>query len=108
MCQLTPLESVVGACIDDDGGSSSGGGNGIVPILTQSSSSESSSNATSSCCSDGCGSSESDDVSRRGGEGRGLRVLICSESVPPQVNGIARRIGMYADGLRGLGCDVGE
>jgi hypothetical protein len=38
----------------------------------------------------------------------GLRVLICSESVPPQVNGIARRIGMYADGLRNLGCDVGE
>lgn len=38
----------------------------------------------------------------------GLRVLICSESVPPQVNGIARRVGMYADGLRNLGCDVGE
>ena len=37
-----------------------------------------------------------------------LRVLICSENVPPQVNGIARRIGMYADGLRNLGCDVGE
>jgi len=38
----------------------------------------------------------------------GLRVLICSESVPPQVNGIARRVGMYADGLRNLGCEVGE
>lgn len=38
----------------------------------------------------------------------GLRVLICSENVPPQVNGIARRVGMYADGLRNLGCDVGE
>lgn len=38
----------------------------------------------------------------------GLRVLICSENVPPQVNGIARRIGKYADGLRALGCDVGE
>lgn len=39
---------------------------------------------------------------------KGLRVLICSENVPPQVNGIARRIGMYADGLEELGCDVGE
>ncbi|KAL9183396.1 hypothetical protein ACHAXT_005183 [Thalassiosira profunda] len=39
---------------------------------------------------------------------KGLRVLICSENVPPQVNGIARRIGMYADGLEKLGCDVGE
>jgi hypothetical protein len=38
----------------------------------------------------------------------GLRVLLCSENVPPQVNGIARRIGMYADGLEKLGCDVGE
>ena len=38
----------------------------------------------------------------------GLRVLICSENVPPQVNGIARRVGMYADGLRNLGCDVGK
>ena len=37
-----------------------------------------------------------------------LRVLICSESVPPQVNGIARRIGCYADGLKNLGCDVGR
>jgi len=37
-----------------------------------------------------------------------LRVLICSENVPPQVNGIARRVGMYADGLRNLGCDVGK
>lgn len=35
-----------------------------------------------------------------------LRVLICSENVPPQVNGIARRIGCYADGLKNLGCDV--
>ena len=42
------------------------------------------------------------------GRSNGLRVLICSESVPPQVNGIARRIGMYADGLRNLGCDVGK
>lgn len=33
-------------------------------------------------------------------------MLICSENVPPQVNGIARRIGMYADGLRNLGCNV--
>lgn len=38
----------------------------------------------------------------------GLRILICSENVPPQVNGIARRVGMYADGLRNLGCDVGK
>ena len=38
----------------------------------------------------------------------GFRVLICSENVPPQVNGIARRIGMYADGLRRQGCVVGE
>jgi len=39
---------------------------------------------------------------------KGMRVLICSESVPPQVNGIARRIGMYADGLRSMGCNVGK
>lgn len=41
-------------------------------------------------------------------ESNGLKVLICSENVPPQVNGIARRIGMYADGLRDIGCDVGK
>jgi hypothetical protein len=41
-------------------------------------------------------------------ESNGLKVLICSENVPPQVNGIARRIGMYADGLRDIGCEVGE
>ncbi|KAI2495888.1 glycosyl transferase [Fragilaria crotonensis] len=35
-----------------------------------------------------------------------LRVLLVSESVPPQVNGIARRIGHYADGLKKLGCEV--
>ncbi len=35
-----------------------------------------------------------------------LKILLCSENVPPQVNGIARRIGHYADGLRKLGCDV--
>jgi hypothetical protein len=39
---------------------------------------------------------------------KGMRILICSESVPPQVNGIARRIGMYADGLRSMGCNVGK
>ena len=38
--------------------------------------------------------------------GDGVRILLCSENVPPQVNGIARRIGHYADGLRRLGCDV--
>jgi hypothetical protein len=43
-----------------------------------------------------------------GSKSNGLRVLICSENVPPQVNGIARRVGMYADGLRNLGCDVGK
>ena len=37
-----------------------------------------------------------------------MRILICSESVPPQVNGIARRVGMYADGLRTMGCNVGK
>ena len=47
-------------------------------------------------------------LAKSSGRSNGLRVLICSESVPPQVNGIARRIGMYADGLRNLGCDVGE
>lgn len=41
-------------------------------------------------------------------ESSGLKVLICSENVPPQVNGIARRIGMYGDGLRDIGCDVGK
>ena len=41
-------------------------------------------------------------------DAEGLRVLICSENVPPQVNGIARRIGMYADGLRNLNCRVGN
>ena len=35
-----------------------------------------------------------------------VKVLLCSENVPPQVNGIARRIGHYADGLRKLGCEV--
>lgn len=35
-----------------------------------------------------------------------LRILLCSESVPPQVNGIARRIGHYYQGLSDLGCDV--
>jgi glycosyltransferase involved in cell wall biosynthesis len=35
-----------------------------------------------------------------------LRILLVSENVPPQVNGIARRIGHYVDGLRYLGCVV--
>jgi len=35
-----------------------------------------------------------------------IRVLMCSENVPPQVNGIARRVGHYADGLSHLGCHV--
>ena len=35
-----------------------------------------------------------------------LRILICSENVPPQVNGIARRIGHYTEGLRNLGHHV--
>lgn len=35
-----------------------------------------------------------------------LKVLLCSESVPPQVNGIARRVGHYYRGLIDLGCDV--
>ena len=35
-----------------------------------------------------------------------IKILLCSENVPPQVNGIARRIGHYADGLRKLGCSV--
>jgi hypothetical protein len=41
-------------------------------------------------------------------KGSRMRILICSESVPPQVNGIARRVGMYADGLRTMGCNVGK
>jgi len=32
--------------------------------------------------------------------------LLVSESVPPQVNGIARRIGHYNEGLQKLGCKV--
>jgi glycosyltransferase involved in cell wall biosynthesis len=35
-----------------------------------------------------------------------MRVLVCSENVPPQVNGIARRVGHYVDGLSRLECDV--
>jgi len=35
-----------------------------------------------------------------------MRILLCSENVPPQVNGIARRVGHYADGLRKMGCEV--
>jgi glycosyltransferase involved in cell wall biosynthesis len=35
-----------------------------------------------------------------------IKVLLCSENVPPQVNGIARRIGHYSDGLRKMGCEV--
>eukprot|EP00804_Cyclotella_cryptica_P016623 CCRYP_001950-RA/>CCRYP_001950-RA protein AED:0.04 eAED:0.04 QI:282/1/1/1/1/1/3/206/503 len=35
-----------------------------------------------------------------------MKILLCSENVPPQVNGIARRIGMYAEGLEKLGCEV--
>ena len=35
-----------------------------------------------------------------------MRVLMISESVPPQVNGMARRIGHYAEGLEKLGCKV--
>lgn len=37
-----------------------------------------------------------------------LRVLMISESVPPQINGIARRTQHYIDGLRELGHDVTE
>ena len=35
-------------------------------------------------------------------------ILIISENMPPQVNGIARRIGMYASGLKDQGCHVGK
>ena len=35
-----------------------------------------------------------------------MRVLMISESVPPQVNGMARRIGHYTEGLEKLGCEV--
>lgn len=38
--------------------------------------------------------------------GKPLRILLVSESVPPHVNGIARRIGHYAAGLKKLGCAV--
>jgi glycosyltransferase involved in cell wall biosynthesis len=34
------------------------------------------------------------------------KILLCSENVPPQVNGIARRIGHYASGLTKLGHTV--
>ena len=53
-------------------------------------------------------SSSTSSFSSTDSESNGLKVLICSENVPPQVNGIARRIGMYADGLTDLGCDVGK
>lgn len=36
----------------------------------------------------------------------GMRVLIVSENVPPQVNGMARRVGHYIDYLRKRGADV--
>ena len=36
----------------------------------------------------------------------GQRVLIVSENFPPQVNGIARRVGQYVEGLGKCGCDV--
>ena len=32
----------------------------------------------------------------------GMRVLIISENVPPQVNGMARRVGHYIDYLRNI------
>lgn len=35
-----------------------------------------------------------------------MRVLVCSENVPPQVNGIARRVGHYVEGLSRMDCDV--
>lgn len=35
-----------------------------------------------------------------------MRVLLVSENMPPQVNGMARRVGQYADGLRKRGCEV--
>lgn len=34
------------------------------------------------------------------------KILLISENVPPQVNGIARRIGYYHQGLLDLGYDV--
>jgi glycosyltransferase involved in cell wall biosynthesis len=34
------------------------------------------------------------------------KILLCSENVPPQVNGIARRVGHYASGLSKLGHTV--
>ena len=36
----------------------------------------------------------------------GLKVLLCSENTPPQVNGIARRVGHYTDGLSARGVDL--
>lgn len=35
-----------------------------------------------------------------------MKILLISENVPPQVNGIARRIGHYKEGLVNLGHDV--
>eukprot|EP00980_Cylindrotheca_fusiformis_P005105 scaffold1083_cov114-Cylindrotheca_fusiformis.AAC.9 len=35
-----------------------------------------------------------------------MKVLVCSENVPPQVNGIARRVGHYVEGLSRMDCDV--
>ncbi|CAJ1966868.1 unnamed protein product [Cylindrotheca closterium] len=35
-----------------------------------------------------------------------MKVLVCSENVPPQVNGIARRVGHYVEGLTNMGCEV--
>mmetsp|Transcript_15520 Transcript_15520/g.21913 ORF Transcript_15520/g.21913 Transcript_15520/m.21913 type:complete len:458 (-) Transcript_15520:189-1562(-) len=48
-------------------------------------------------------SEQSFDLARQKQRSRALRILLCSESVPPQVNGIARRIGHYAEGLRKQG-----
>jgi len=47
-------------------------------------------------------------INRENSEGKkkNLQVLLCSENVPPQINGIARRVGHYAEGLEALGCDV--
>ena len=38
--------------------------------------------------------------------GQSMRILMVSESIPPQVNGIARRVAHYRESLEKLGHDV--
>ena len=41
-----------------------------------------------------------------GGDGEAMKILMVSENVPPQINGIARRVHHYGESLKKLGHDV--